>query len=89
MRAQQVIVAAAAAVVLATAVAAAQAPTVGLLRKEADAFVGYTLFTPLWDSTTYLLDIDAKVVHSWPSSRDGRRIERNSSLSRRAADPRE
>ncbi|HEX9795082.1 MAG TPA: aryl-sulfate sulfotransferase [Planctomycetota bacterium] len=32
-----------------------------------EAFAGYTMFAPLESSTTYLIDMDGQVVHSWPS----------------------
>lgn len=45
----------------------AQEPTVGLIRNE-QADPGYILFTPLNHRTTYLIDRDGKLVHSWESN---------------------
>jgi hypothetical protein len=42
----------------------------GLVVREPGAFEGYTLFAPLRDTTTYLIDMDGRVVHRWAS--DGR-----------------
>jgi hypothetical protein len=42
-------------------------PGSGLLRNEAGAFEGYTLFAPLRSTTTYLIDMRGNVVHSWAS----------------------
>jgi hypothetical protein len=39
----------------------------GLLRHEAGAWPGYTLFTPLRSTTTYLIDMEGEVVHRWES----------------------
>ncbi|MBN1344738.1 MAG: aryl-sulfate sulfotransferase [Phycisphaerae bacterium] len=39
----------------------------GVLRSEAGAFEGYTLFAPLLSTTTYLIDMQGKVTHSWKS----------------------
>ncbi|MEW6073723.1 MAG: aryl-sulfate sulfotransferase [Planctomycetota bacterium] len=39
----------------------------GLLRREAGATEGYTLFTPLSSTTTYLIDLAGEVVHRWES----------------------
>ncbi len=33
-----------------------------------DPFNGYTLFSPISSTTTYLIDIDGQVVHTWPST---------------------
>jgi len=44
----------------------AQDLTVGLLQYDSGAYDGYTLFAPLTDSTTYLIDMYGRVVHSWP-----------------------
>ena len=41
--------------------------TVGLFLNEAGALDGYTLFGPLRSGTTYLIDNDGMVVHSWES----------------------
>ena len=39
--------------------------TVGLFSYESDSYNGYTLFSPLRSSTTYLIDNCGKVVHTW------------------------
>jgi hypothetical protein len=39
----------------------------GVLRSGPDAFVGYTLFAPLRSTTTYLIDMQGHLVHSWQS----------------------
>jgi hypothetical protein len=53
---------------LATVPLAAQQRTVGLLQSDATkSFNGYTLFAPLRSTTTYLIDNNGKLVHSWPS----------------------
>ena len=41
--------------------------TVGLFLKKNTAFNGYTLFAPLRSGTTYLIDIDGRLVQSWSS----------------------
>lgn len=46
----------------------AQERTVGLLIKQDAAFEGYTLFAPLNSTTTYLIDINGNLVHSWESN---------------------
>ncbi len=43
-------------------------PTVGLLMKDSLAFEDYTLFAPNTSNTTYLIDNDGLLVHSWESS---------------------
>lgn len=40
----------------------------GLKRNDAGAFQGYTLFSPLQSATTYLIDMNGAVVHSWKTS---------------------
>jgi len=42
--------------------------TVGLMLNEAGAFNGYTLFAPLVNATTYLINNEGLLVHSWSSS---------------------
>jgi hypothetical protein len=49
--------------------ALAQQPTVGLLLHDPRAQVGYTLFPPQQSTSTYLVDIDGRIVHSWSSTR--------------------
>ena len=46
--------------------AAAEAPR-GLRVKNAGATPGYVLFSPLLSGTTYVIDEDGQVVHSWES----------------------
>ena len=46
---------------------AAEAPRTGLLLNDDEAFDGYTLFAPLRSTTTYLIDMEGQVVHSWES----------------------
>ncbi|MGE0323878.1 MAG: aryl-sulfate sulfotransferase [Polyangiaceae bacterium] len=43
--------------------------TVGTTRCSAGAQPGYTLFSPIGSPTTYLIDLDGRVVHSWEHSR--------------------
>jgi hypothetical protein len=37
----------------------------GLIRNDPGAFQGYTLLSPLSSQTTFLIDMNGKVVHSW------------------------
>ncbi len=39
----------------------------GLVLNTSAAFEGYTLFAPLNSTTTYLVDLEGRLVHSWPS----------------------
>lgn len=39
----------------------------GLVLSTAAAFNGYTLYAPLNSTTTYLINLDGEVVHTWPS----------------------
>src|SRR5438874_10375391 len=39
----------------------------GLLLNDSRAFQGYTLFAPLVHPTTYLIDMEGKIVHTWES----------------------
>ncbi|MFH0946370.1 MAG: aryl-sulfate sulfotransferase [Planctomycetota bacterium] len=39
----------------------------GLVQSDEGAFSGYTLFAPLRSTTTYLIDMQGKVVHQWES----------------------
>ncbi|GEM_PF-3041032 len=41
----------------------------GLILKEEGAFDGYILFGPIGSKTTYLIDNDGQIVHSWESER--------------------
>jgi hypothetical protein len=47
--------------------AGARPTRTGLLRNEKGACDGYTLFAPMQSTTTYLIDIQGNVVHSWES----------------------
>lgn len=44
-----------------------QSNKTGLLRDKSGAFKGYTLFTPILSTTTYLIDMKGNVAHSWES----------------------
>lgn len=58
-----------AAILMASASATlAQQQTVGLFVNEPEAQPGYTLFSPLRSNTTYLIDIDGRIVHSWQTT---------------------
>ena len=53
---------------LAQAPPAVQGPAtegVGLIRNDPGAYRGYTLLSPLSSRTTYLIDMDGRVVNSW------------------------
>ncbi len=41
--------------------------TLGVFRNDPKAFVGYTLFAPKHNTTTYLIDNQGRVVNSWES----------------------
>jgi len=43
--------------------------TVGLILNTSKAFQGYTLFAPKHNTTTYLIDNNGQVVHSWTASK--------------------
>ena len=43
------------------------APKLGLVLDDPRAFRGYTLFAPLSSATTYLMDMQGKVVRTWES----------------------
>lgn len=51
------------------ALAADEGQTVGLFRNDPGAFQGYTLFTPRHYNTTYLIDMEGRLVHSWEADR--------------------
>jgi hypothetical protein len=54
--------------ILLTSVSAfAQDTTIGLIHTSANAFDGYTLFSPSRFPVIYLIDIDGQLVHSWES----------------------
>lgn len=40
----------------------------GLVLNSADAYEGYTLFSPIASTTTYLMDNAGNFLHSWPST---------------------
>ena len=40
-------------------------------RVTAQAYQGYTLYSPLNGRTTYLVNMNKQVVHTWPHNRDG------------------
>lgn len=42
--------------------------TIGLFQNDSAAFDGYTLFSPITYTTTYLIDNCGRLVHSWPST---------------------
>lgn len=44
-----------------------ESKTMGLITKSDKAYEGYTLFTPRHYNTTYLINIDGELVHSWDS----------------------
>ena len=46
----------------------AQNPTVGLITYSEGSYDGYTLFSPMSSTTTYLIDNYGRVVHSWASA---------------------
>ena len=39
----------------------------GLIRAEKNAYDGYTPYAPLGETTTYLIDMQGKTVHTWQS----------------------
>src|SRR5262245_38240482 len=39
----------------------------GLLVNDAKASQGYTLIAPLTSTSTYLIDMDSRIVHAWKS----------------------
>jgi hypothetical protein len=47
--------------------AKSSAPKLGLSINDARAFQGYTLLAPMSSTTTYLLDMQGRVIHSWAS----------------------
>ena len=55
-------------VALLPAIAGAADPTVGWLGSGPAAFEGYTLFTPMNSTITYLIDDAGRVVHTWTSA---------------------
>jgi hypothetical protein len=42
--------------------------TVGLLLNAEGSFDGYTLFAPMNEGNTYLIDNDGRSIHSWPTA---------------------
>ena len=55
------------AVALILSTSAAQESERGLVLNTDEAFQGYTLYTPLRSPSTYLLDMEGKIVHRWES----------------------
>ncbi len=51
-----------------TSASIAQERTMGLMRNSPQAYEGYTLFAPLRSTTTYLVDMEGRLVHSWPGN---------------------
>ena len=45
--------------------ALAQERTVGVMVHTEDAYDGYALFTPIFDSNVYLMDNDGRIIHTW------------------------
>ena len=43
----------------------AQERTVGVMVHTEDAYDGYTLFAPMYDSDVYLMDNDGRIIHTW------------------------
>jgi len=46
----------------------AQENTVGLIEHHDGAFEGYTLFAPIRNTSTYLIDMEGRLLHSWPGN---------------------
>jgi hypothetical protein len=44
-----------------------QAPRRGLIQRSEGALDGFTLFTPIRSTSTYLVDMDGQAVHTWES----------------------
>ncbi|MCY2990091.1 MAG: aryl-sulfate sulfotransferase [Planctomycetota bacterium] len=40
---------------------------IGLIENDPQAFPGYTLLAPIFSTTTYLIDMDGRVVNTWDS----------------------
>jgi hypothetical protein len=62
----------------------------GLVLNTGDAAPGYVLFSPLLSTTTYLVDVDGRVVHTWESDfapGAGLYLLDNGNLLRSARDP--
>ena len=51
----------------AVTITAPSGSTVGLMYKDARAYDGYTLFAPILSKTTYLIDLEGRLVHTWSS----------------------
>lgn len=52
------------------ATAAAQEQTVGLFLHDDRAYDGYTLIMPLFHNSSYLIDNDGQLIHSWEHERN-------------------
>jgi len=48
----------------------AETPRTGLVLNDEAAFGGYTLFAPLRSTTTYLIDMEGQIVHTWESAQE-------------------
>lgn len=46
-----------------------QKKTIGTIYKDIDAFNGYTLFAPMNSYSTWLIDMDGRIVNQWVDSR--------------------
>ena len=55
----------------ASALAGGDSPTVGLIQGSPDASPGYTLFTPLNSTPSYLIDNDGNLINSWMDTNPG------------------
>jgi hypothetical protein len=55
-------------VLLAFGSLSAQEQTVGLFMYDTSAYEGYTLFAPMRSTTTHLIDMYGRSVHSWEAS---------------------
>jgi hypothetical protein len=65
-------------------------PTRGLVKNAPGAFQGYTIVAPLGSTTTYLVDMEGRVVHEWKSQHTptfGMHLLANGNLLRAARDP--
>lgn len=41
---------------------------VGLIKNDPGAYTGYTLFAPIGSMTTYLIDMEGRIVNTWKSN---------------------
>ena len=56
------------ALIILTGSLSAQSPTVGLIKYSEESYNGYTLFSPMSSTMTYLIDNYGRVVHNWGSA---------------------